>query len=166
MRILRSWHGDLLPHPEPKRPLLFHAHLMLEQKERGFYRLPRGSIRCPLQRPFAETCAPSSPRRARRRLRRGIPRQCVRARFFFACIGCSAPEAISAIIASISDWRRSVRNTQYFHISSSEMLMSLPYISEGGSLIPMALFSDFDIFCTPSRPSRIGVIRMICGFCP
>ena len=43
-----------------------------------------------------------------------------------------------------------MRNTQYFHISSSEIDISLPYISAGGSLMPMQLPSDFDIFCTPS----------------
>ena len=36
--------------------------------------------------------------------------------------------------------------------------MSLPYISSGGSWMPMALPSDFDILLTPSRPSRIGVV--------
>ena len=46
------------------------------------------------------------------------------------------------------------------------MLISFPYISLAGSLIPIAFPSDFDIFCTPSRPSRIGVISTICGFCP
>ena len=46
------------------------------------------------------------------------------------------------------------------------MLMSLPYISGAGSLTPMALPRDFDIFWTPSRPSRMGVMRMIWGFWP
>ena len=46
------------------------------------------------------------------------------------------------------------------------MDMSLPYISNGGSWMPMALPRDFDIFCTPSRPSRMGVMRTICGFWP
>ena len=59
-----------------------------------------------------------------------------------------------------------MRRVQYFHISSSEMDMSLPYISAAGSWMPMALLSDFDIFCTPSRPSRMGVIRTICGGWP
>ena len=94
----------------------------------------------------------------------GSPAMMLRARRFFTSIGCSVPDCTSACIPSISDLRRSVRNIQYFHISSSEIDISLPYISAGGSLMPMALLSDFDIFCTPSRPSRIGVIRMICGF--
>src|SRR4051794_32514055 len=34
----------------------------------------------------------------------------------------------------------------------------LPYISPGGSVIPMSLPSDFDILCTPSSPGRIGIV--------
>ncbi len=72
----------------------------------------------------------------------------------------------SACIASISRPRRSVSNVQYFHISSSEIDINFPYISPAGSCIPIAFPSDFDIFCTPSSPSRIGVISTICCGCP
>ena len=44
--------------------------------------------------------------------------------------------------------------------------MILPYISSGGSWMPIAFPSDFDIFCTPSRPSRIGVVSTTCDSCP
>ena len=87
-----------------------------------------------------------------------------RARRFFTSIGCSLPAETSAWSASTSDCLRSVSSTQYFHIRSSEMDMSLPYISAGGSLMPMALPKDLDIFWTPSKPSKIGVIKTICGF--
>ena len=39
---------------------------------------------------------------------------------------------------------------------SSETDMTLPKISSGGSLMPTWLPSDFDIFSTPSRPTRSG----------
>ena len=36
----------------------------------------------------------------------------------------------------------------------------MPYISPGGSVIPMWLPSDLDIFCTPSVPASSGTVRI------
>ncbi len=49
-------------------------------------------------------------------------------------------------------------------VSESDMI--LPNISRGGSSMPMVLPSDFDIFCTPSRPSRMGMVRTTWGGWP
>ena len=46
---------------------------------------------------------------------------------------------------------------------SSETDMTLPKISSGASLMPTWLPSDFDIFSTPSRPTRRGVVITHCG---
>ena len=51
-------------------------------------------------------------------------------------------------------------------ISSSGMRSVLPYISPGGSVTPMWLPNDFDIFCTPSIPVSSGSVSTICGACP
>ena len=119
----------------------------------------------PRPRRAAETASPSSPPRRRRLLRMEVahnpPRQ-----ILLRLHGMQPAAGTSACIAAISLARRSVSSVQYFHISSSEMDISLPYISLGGSSMPMALPSDLDIFCTPSRPSRIGVISTICGGWP
>ena len=42
----------------------------------------------------------------------------------------------------------------------------LPYISSGGSVIPMWLPSDLDIFCTPSVPGSSGIVSTTCGGWP
>jgi hypothetical protein len=42
----------------------------------------------------------------------------------------------------------------------------LPYISPAGSVIPMWLPIDLDIFCTPSVPGRSGMVSTICGGWP
>ena len=51
-------------------------------------------------------------------------------------------------------------------ISSSGIRSVLPYISSGGSVTPIALPNDFDIFCTPSSPVSSGSVSTICGAWP
>ena len=55
-----------------------------------------------------------------------------------------------------------------YHAASaaSGMRSVLPYISAGGSVIPMWLPSDFDIFCTPSMPVSSGMVSTTCGALP
>ena len=42
----------------------------------------------------------------------------------------------------------------------------LPYIWSGGSVIPMWLPTDLDIFCTPSVPGSSGIVSTDCGGWP
>ena len=93
------------------------------------------------------------------------PATMVRAKRFFTSIGCARPRHLRFHRVDFRPYADPSQQ-KYFHISSSEMLISLPYISPAGSLIPIAFPSDFLIFCTPSRPSKISVINTICGLCP
>ena len=65
--------------------------------------------------------------------------------------------------------RRAVRRSAARSSAGSArpgIVISLVNMSKGESSTPMALPSDFDIFCTPSVPSMMGVIRTICGSWP
>ena len=47
-------------------------------------------------------------------------------------------------------------------IAASGIESVLPYISAGGSVTPMWLPSDLDIFSTPSVPTSSGVVSTTC----
>ena len=51
-------------------------------------------------------------------------------------------------------------------IASSGSRIVLPYISSGGSVTPMWLPSDLDIFSAPSVPGRIGIVSIACSGWP
>jgi len=102
----------------------------------------------PRSRPFAEHRASSHRLCAALRVEAGV---IVRARRFFSSIGCSLPAATSDWSASIRE-RRSVRSTSTPH-QLIEMLISLPYISAGDSLMPMR-YSAISTFLHAVEPLK------------
>ena len=94
--------------------------------------------------------------RRRRPPRRGSARRAPRASARLASRGAGAGRRAA---------RRAAARTTCA-IAASGRRSVLPYISSGGSVTPMWLPSDFDIFRSPSVPGRIGIVRTACSGWP